>query len=102
MNEAESPCNMKTQSIDTHPKAEEVQIQLIRQSSVGQRISRMSSLTSSLRKLSKRAIRRVNPGSSQDELDVLFVKYHYGEELAIRVQAYLQKRNEHLASLDHA
>ena len=86
---------MKTQSIDTHPKAEEVQIQLIRQASIGQRISRMNSLTSSLMKLSKRAIRRANPGASQDELDVLFVKYHYGEELAIRFQAYLQKRKRY-------
>ena len=86
---------MKTQSIDTHPKAEEVQIHLIRQASVAQRIARMRSLTSSLMRLSKRAIRRANPGASQDELDVLFVKYHYGEELAFRFQAYLQQRKAH-------
>ena len=67
---------MKTQSLDTHPKAEAVQIQLIRQATVAQRIARMSALTASLMKLSKRAIRRANPGASQDELDVLFVKYH--------------------------
>lgn len=85
---------MKTQSIDTHPKAEEVQIQLIRQATVAQRIARMSALTASLMKLSKRAIRRANPEASQDELDVLFVKYHYGEVLAVRFQAYLyQRRN---------
>ena len=86
---------MKTQSIDTHPKAEEIQIQLIRQATVAQRIARMRSLTSSLMKLSKRAIRRANPEASQDELDILFVKYHYGEELAARFQAYLQQRKSH-------
>lgn len=86
---------MKTQSIDTHPKAEEVQIQLIRQASVGQRLSKMSSLTSSLMRLSRRAIRRANPEAGQDELDVLFVKYHYGEELATRFQADLQRRKKH-------
>ena len=86
---------MKTQSLDTHPKAEEVQIQLIRQASVAQRIARMRSLTASLMRLSKRAIRRANPGISQEELDILFVKYHYGEELAARFQAYLQQRKTH-------
>lgn len=86
---------MKTQSIDTHPKAEEVQIRLIRQATVAQRIGKMRSLTSSLMGLSKRAIRRANPEASQDELDVLFVKYHYGEELAARFQAYLQQRKTH-------
>ena len=86
---------MKTQSVDTHPEAEKVQIQLIRQASVTQRIIRMRSLTSSLMQLSKKAIRRANPRASQDELDVLFVKYHYGEELAVRFQAYLQQRKTH-------
>jgi 2-keto-4-pentenoate hydratase len=86
---------MKTQSIDTHPQAEAIQIQLIRQATVAQRIARMRSLTSSLMRLSKRAIRRANPGATQAELDVLFVKYHYGEALAVRFQAYLEQRNPH-------
>lgn len=86
---------MKPQSIDTDPKAEAVQIQLIRQATVAQRIARMRALTSSLMRLSKRAIRRANPKASQEELDVLFVKYHYGEELAARFQTYLQRRKPH-------
>lgn len=86
---------MRTQSVDTHPKAEQVQIALIRQASVAQRIARMRSLTSSLMRLSKRAIRRANPELSPDELDVLFVRYHYGEDLAIRFQQYLHQRKLH-------
>ncbi len=86
---------MRTQSIDTHPKVEQIQINLIRQASVAQRISKMRSLTSSLMRLSKRAIRRANPGLSPDELDVLFVRYHYGENLAIRFQRYLHQRKLH-------
>ena len=84
---------MRTQSVDTHPKVEQIQIDLIRQTSVAQRISKMRSLTSSLMRLSKRAIRRANPGLSKEELDVLFVKYHYSEDLAVRLRKYLHQRN---------
>lgn len=86
---------MKPQSLDTNLKAEAVQIQLICRVSVAQRIARMRALTASLMRLSKRAIRRANPEASQDELDVLFVKYHYGDALAARLQAYLQERKTH-------
>jgi hypothetical protein len=67
---------MKTQSVDTHPKVEEVQIAHIRQASVTQRITRMRSLTRAILRLSQRAIAKANPGLSEQELKVLFVKYH--------------------------
>jgi hypothetical protein len=86
---------MRTQSPDTHPEAEAVQIALLRQASVAHRITRMRSLTASLMQLSKRAIRRANPGLSEDQLKILFVKYHYGEELAQRFQQYLSQKTLH-------
>jgi hypothetical protein len=36
------------------------------------------------------AIERANPGLSEREIDLLFVKYHYGSELAERVQEYME------------
>lgn len=83
---------MKTQSADTHPKIEEIQIQLIRQASVAKRIERMRSLTKTILELSKNAIAAANPGLSERELDVLFVRNHYGDELADRFQAYLTRK----------
>ena len=83
---------MKTQPIDTHPELEDVYIEEIRQMTVAQKISRMSALTSAFMKRSKQKIHRANPKVSQDGLDVLFVKCHYGEELDTRFQIYLQQK----------
>ncbi len=83
---------MKTQSRDTHPKAEEVLIGLIRKASVAKRISRMRSLTRTILRLSKRAIAKVNPGLSEQELNMLFVKIHYGEDLANHLRTYLEQK----------
>jgi hypothetical protein len=83
---------MKTQSIDTDPKAEAVQIALLRQASVARRITRMRSLTQTILRLSQNAIAKANPGLSKQELKVLFVRYHYGDELANRLQAYFKQR----------
>lgn len=86
---------MKTLSRDTHPKAEEVLIGLIRKASVAKRISRMHSLTRTILRLSKRAIAKAHPGLSEQELNMLFVKIHYGEELANRLQTYLEHKKPH-------
>ena len=88
----EAICNMKTQSIDTHPKAEAVQIALLRQASIAKRITRMRSLTRTILWLSQKAIAKTNPGLSEQELKVLFARYHYGEDLANRLQAYFEQR----------
>ncbi len=86
---------MKTQSIDTHPKVEELQIALLRQASVAQRITRMRSLTRTILRLSQQAIAKANPGLREQELKVLFAKYHYGDDLADRLQKYLDQRTVH-------
>lgn len=84
---------MITQSIDTHPRAEEVQILLLRQATVTRRLAVMRSLSRTTIHLSRRAIHRANPTCSQLELDLAFVAYHYGEELAIRLSQYLEQRD---------
>jgi hypothetical protein len=86
---------MKTLSRDTHPKAEKVLIGLIRKASVAKRISRMHSLTRTMLRLSKRAIAKANPGLSEQELKMLFVKIHYGDELANRLHTYLEHKTTH-------
>ena len=83
---------MITQSIDTHPKAEEVQLQLLRQATPAKRFGIMCSLSQTMAALSRRAIRRANPDYSQRELDLAFISIHYGEELAERVRIYLEER----------
>jgi len=80
------------QSFDTHPKIEEMQISLIRQSNVAKRISRMCSLSQIIIQLSLRAVFRANPKLSEQELKFKFIAYHYGNELADRLRKYLDLR----------
>lgn len=72
---------------------EEVQLALLRKASIAERISLMRSLTKTAFYLSHRAIRRANPTLSEQEVDLLFVKYHYGEDLMRRLRDYLNRRD---------
>lgn len=80
---------MATQSVDTNAEVERFQISLLRKASVAKRFALMQSLTSTTIQLSKRAIARANPGLSKRELDLLFVKYNYGDKLAEKLRDYL-------------
>ncbi len=82
-----------TQSPDTSPEAEAVLVAALRRATVAERISRTRSLTTTAAFLSRRAIRRANPGLSRRELDLKFVAYHYGQPLADRLREYLETRS---------
>ena len=84
---------MLTQSSDTSQNVEKFQISLIRKASVAERASRIRSLSETVIQLSRRAIRRANPGLSQQELNLIFVANHYGSDLANRLQNYLNKKS---------
>ncbi|MDP2983005.1 MAG: hypothetical protein Q8O92_06735 [Candidatus Latescibacter sp.] len=77
---------------DTHPKAEEFQISLLRRASVAERLSLTRSLSRTVIQLSRRAIARANPGLSKQERDIAFVVYHYGNDLAERLRKYLNRK----------
>jgi hypothetical protein len=79
--------------IDTNPKIEKVLIEMIQKKSISQRLSMLQSLSSLTIRLSKRAIARVNPNCTKQELDLLFVKYNYGDDLYHRVSKFFSKSN---------
>jgi hypothetical protein len=81
---------MMSQSPDTSSQAEKVQIELIRESSVSMRISKVRSLSQTTMYLSRRAIQRMNPFLSEREVDFAFVANHYGENLAECLRLYLE------------
>jgi hypothetical protein len=56
---------------DTHPKAERVQIELIRKLSVPERIAKMRAHTRWLVRLSRRALAEARPALAEGELDPL-------------------------------
>ncbi len=76
---------------DTHPDAEKVQLELIRQASVAKRISLMRSLTATLIAFSRQGIADANPGMSVEEVGLRWVEITYGKHLADDVRVYLIK-----------
>jgi hypothetical protein len=81
---------MKTQSIDTHPKTERILISLLKQESTAKKFSQIRSLSQMSIQLSKRAISRVNKELDENQINLLFINYHYGKDLAERVRKYLK------------
>ena len=79
--------------IDTNPIVEKVLIEMIQKKSISQRLSTMQSLSSFTICLSKRAIARANPNCTKRELDLLFVKYNYGDDLYHRISKFFLKSN---------
>jgi len=78
---------------DTHPEAEKVQIELLREMTIAQRLGRMRSLSAMVVKLSRRAIARAHPELTPREVDLMWVHWHYGEELAREIREYLENQS---------
>jgi hypothetical protein len=85
---------MKTQSRDTHPAIEQIQIELLRKTSPARRLELALSLSQSAIELTREGIRKANPDASKEEIGLIFVEVTYGKELADRVRNYLARRRE--------
>ncbi len=82
---------MKTQSIDTDPKIEKIQIELLKKQSIAKKFAQICSLSETTIQLSKRAIARSNKSLNEKELKLLFINYQYGKDIASRFNEYLNK-----------
>jgi len=85
---------MKTQSSDTSIEAEKVLISLLQKASFSQKFSQVCSMSQLVSQLSKRAIARANNNLNEEQVNLLFVEYHYGKELAERIRKYLGERKK--------
>jgi hypothetical protein len=83
---------MFTQSRDTHPEAERVQIELLRKATPRRRLELGLLLSQDAMAIVRRAIARANPQASEEQQKLLFVEITYGKDLADRVGAYLAGR----------
>ena len=79
---------------DTDPKIEKLQLDLFRTAGTAKKITCLRDLSSTMMQLSYRAIKRAHPELSERELDLLFVKLHYGKNIADRLRAYLEKTSQ--------
>ena len=84
---------MKTQSVDTHPAAEAVQIDLLRKAAVARRFALTASLTQTTIELSRRALRLRYPNANEEEIALMFVSLNYGDDLARRLKEHLSRAN---------
>ncbi len=77
---------------DTDPEAERVQLALLRAAPVACRLQAACDLSSLAVGLARRALRRAHPEADDDQLDLLFVRGHYGDELADALASHLALR----------
>jgi hypothetical protein len=83
---------MRTQSPDTHPEIERVQIEMLRKAGATERARLARSLSQEVMQMSWNAIRRMNPDVSDEEIGILFVELNYGEQLAKSFREHLAQR----------
>ena len=83
---------MKTQSSDTSPEVERVQIELLRKAGKTRRLQLGLKLSGEALEMAQRAIRRSHPDISELDAKLLFVEVTYGKDLADRVRSQLAKR----------
>ncbi len=83
---------MRTQSEDTSPEMERVQIELIRKASPAKLFGLVRSMSQTMMQASRDNIRRLHPDANKEELTLIFVELYYGKELANLVRTQMEKR----------
>ena len=83
---------MRTQSEDTSPEMEQVQIELIRKASPAKLFGLVRSMSQTMMQASRENIRRLHPDANKEELTLIFVELYYGKELAELVRTKMKKR----------
>jgi hypothetical protein len=83
---------MRTQSEDTSPEMERVQIELIRKASPAKIFGLVRSMSQTMIQASRENIRRLHPDASKEELTLILVELYYGKELANLVRTQMERR----------
>ncbi len=82
---------MRTQSEDTSPEMERVQIELIRKASPAKLFGLLRSMSQTMMQASRENIRRLHPDANKEELTLIFVELYYGKKLADLVRTQMEK-----------
>jgi hypothetical protein len=85
---------MLTQSSDTSPEIERVQVELLRKASPAKRFALMASWSQFIVEVAKQGIRRDYPEASEEEVALMLLARQHGQELADKVRAYLKLRKQ--------
>lgn len=85
---------MRTQSPDTSPEMERVQIDMLRKMSISERFTLIESWSQFIREVAKQGIRRDYPNASEEEVTLMLASRLYGHPLAERIYADFARRNQ--------
>jgi hypothetical protein len=88
----EGGMTVRAQISDTHPAVERLQVELFRKATPEQRVALALDWSNEVIELARAGIRRAHPGATDEEVDLLFVRVHYGDQLADRLAAFLRTR----------
>ena len=83
---------VRTQSSDTHPDAEAVQVGLLQKAGAQRRVAMACRLTRSMRALSLQGLERRHPDWSEAQRRLKLVELLYGPDLALRLADHLERR----------
>jgi hypothetical protein len=83
---------MRTQSEDTSPEMERVQIELNRKASPAKLFGLVRSMSQTMMQASRENIRKLHPDASKEELSLILVELYYGKEVANLVRTQMKKR----------
>lgn len=74
---------------DTHPSVERKQIELLRHAGARWRLVMGMRMGEDAIQLSRRELRRLHPKLNDQQIALLWVRVHYGEDIASRLQQHL-------------
>jgi len=77
---------------DTTPEIADLQLALLTQKSPAERLLMAARLSSEVIRASKKAIARVHPEFTSEQIDDLFIELHHGRGLADAVREYRKTR----------
>ena len=83
---------MSSRPTDTHPDAARVHLELFRRATPDRRTALALDLSDEVIALARQGIAHAHPGASPREIDLLFVRTHYGSTLADALEAALNAR----------
>src|SRR6266568_8965705 len=85
---------MRTQSADTSPEMERVQIELLRKAPITQKFAMVESWSQFILEASRQGIRREYPEMSEEEVALILVARQFGQPFAEKIRAVLIGRRQ--------
>jgi hypothetical protein len=85
---------MRTQSADTSPETEHIQIELLRKRSIPQKLAMVESWSQFILEATRQGIRREYPEMSEEDVALTLVARQFGQPFAEKIRvALIQRRH---------